>query len=297
MSAAAVPPARRRRAVHFVPGGNDRFLERALASAADTLVLDLEDSIPPPRKPDARRAVLAWLAGVDPGGKELMVRVNPLSTPWGRDDAEAAVAGGADSLMVPKVGSAADLDALDAVVRAVGAGSGVTFFPVATETAEAVVNLAATAAHPRLDGMCWGAEDLSAVLGARATRDATGRLLPVFEMVRSTCLLAAAASGKQAVDAVYTDLRDHEGLRADAALGAAMGFDGKVTIHPDQIEIVNEAFTPTSAEVDEARELLAAAAENEAAGRLAFSFRGQMVDQPHLARARRLLARAGDGAR
>jgi citrate lyase subunit beta / citryl-CoA lyase len=284
--------APRRRAVHFVPGGNDRFLAKALASEADTLVLDLEDSVPPDHKPEARGAVVAWLSEARSTGQELMVRVNPLDTPWGGDDVVAVVTAGADSLMIPKTRHLDELVALDELIRSVDPDSEVTLFPVATETPEGVVNLASVATHPRLDGVCWGAEDLSAAIGARTGRDGQGRLLPVFETVRSLCLLAAAASGKQAIDSVWTDLRDRDGLRADCELGAAMGFDGKITIHPDQIPVVNEAFTPTAAEVEEARELLAAAEASAAAGKLAFEFRGQMVDQPHLTRAAKLLARA-----
>jgi citrate lyase subunit beta/citryl-CoA lyase len=144
-----------------------------------------------------------------------------------------------------------------------------------------------------VDGLCWGAEDLSAALGAVGGRDTSGRFLPVFETVRSWCLLAAAAAGVQAIDAVYTDLADPEGLRREAEQAAAMGFAGKITIHPDQIDVVNAAFTPTPREIEEASELLNELDRNLAEGRQAFTFRGRMVDVPHVRQARRLLARAG----
>lgn len=281
--------------MHFVPGGNDRFFEKALASGADTLVLDLEDSVPPDRKPAARDAVAEWLTsghGTE-SGPELMVRVNALDTEWGADDTAAMVGAGAGSLMVPKVSCCEELDELERIVNATDHHSPVTFFPVVTETARAVFAIPDVAAHSRVDGVCWGAEDLSAVLGAASARDADGRLLDVFAHVRSWCLLGAAAGDVPAIDAVWTDLADLDGLRHEAEAGAAMGFAGKITIHPDQIEIVNAAFTPSAEEVERARALLVAAEEHMAEGRLSFRFEGAMVDAPHLARARRLLQRAG----
>ena len=168
-----------------------------------------------------------------------------------------------------------------------------TFFPVATETARGVFAVPEVAGQSRVDGVCWGAEDLSAALGAASARDADGRLLDVFAHVRSWCLLGAAAGGVPAIDAVWTDLGDLDGLRREAAHGAAMGFDGKITIHPAQIDIVNDVFTPTADAVTRAHALVAAFAEHAAEGRSAFRFEGAMVDVPHLARALRLLARAG----
>ncbi len=289
MNATASP---RRRSVHFVPGGNDRFFAKGLAGGADTLVLDLEDSVPPDRKASARDAVVEWLAEAAPGRPELMVRINALDTGWCADDVAAMVAAGATSLMVPKVSDAGELDEVERIVNMTDHHCPVTFFPVATETARGVFRVPEVAAHSRVDGVCWGAEDLSAVLGATAARDAAGRLLSVFEHVRSWCLLGAAAGGVPAIDAVWTDLGDLAGLRREAEEGAAMGFDGKITIHPDQIDVVNEVFTPSADEVERARALVAAFDEHAAAGRLSFRFEGAMVDAPHLARARRLLARA-----
>ena len=283
--------------MHFVPGGNERYLASALASAADTLVLDLEDSVPPDRKVAARASVTEWLSSADvterAGHKELMVRINALDTAWGRDDVSALVELGPRTLMVPKVERTADLDALDETITAADPITAFTFFPVVTETAAGVINLPAVAAHHRVDGVCWGAEDLSAALGASAARDLSGRFLPVFEMVRSWCLIGAAAAGVPAIDAVFTDLADLAGLRAESDLAAAMGFAGKITIHPSQIEIVNEAFTPSPAQIADATELIAAFERHAADGRLSFLHNGQMVDAPHLARAKAVIARAG----
>ncbi len=288
----------RRRSVHFVPGGNERYLATALTSAADTLVLDLEDSVPPDHKLAARASVTEWLCSADvverAGDKELMVRINALDTAWGRDDVAALVELGPLALMIPKVGRSADLDALDEIIAAADPHTAITFFPVATETAAGVVHLPDVAAHHRVDGVCWGAEDLSAALGASATRDHSGRFLPVFEMVRSWCLIGAAAAGVPAIDAVFTDLADLAGLRAESDLAAAMGFAGKITIHPSQIDIVNEAFTPSQERLDEAADLVAEFERHAADGRMSFLHNGQMVDAPHLARAKAVLARAGN---
>ena len=285
----------RRRSVHFVPGGNERFWAKALAGAADTLIIDLEDSVPAERKPAARAAALEWLADRGPlattPGREAMVRVNAVATPWGRDDVEAIATAGTDSLMVPKVDGPADLDTVAGWLAGAGGADTVALFPVATETALGALNVHAVAAHPRVDGLCWGAEDLSAEVGATSSRRPDGSLRPLFETVRHLCLLGAAAAGVGAVDAVFTDLRDLAGLRRECEDAAAMGFTGKITVHPDQIEVVNEVFTPSAGALERAQALVEAFAVNETAGRSAFLFDGQMVDAPHLARARRLLAR------
>ncbi len=288
---------RRRRSVHFVPGGNDRFFTKGLVSGADTLVLDLEDSVAPSHKASARDAVAAWLLDradrtEDP---ELMVRVNALDTEWVVDDVAMAHEAGATSLMVPKVSTTSDLERLDAIVAANDPERRMTVMPVATETARAVVELASLGSHPLVDSLCWGAEDLSVELGGRGGRDRNNEFLPVYTTVRSLVLIGARASGVQAIDAVFTDLDDLDGLRRESTLGADMGFDGKITIHPSQIEVVNECFTPTADEIDHARALVAAFAEHEADGVSAFRFDGQMVDEPHRRRAMNVLDRAGLG--
>ncbi len=292
----APAPTLPRRSVHFVPAGNQKFLDKALDSAADTLVFDLEDSVPPDAKSGARDAVVDWLRDLADdqrvGHTELMVRINPLDTEWGRDDVAAMITAGAQSLMIPKVETLEQFDDIEAVVTATDPASGATFFPVATETPTAVFNLDRTVSHPRVDGICWGAEDLSAEIGALRTRANDGRLLPVFDVVRSLTILAASSVGVPAVDAPYTDIANLDGLREETELAMAMGFTGRLTIHPNQIDVVNAVFTPTEAEVAEATELVQAFAEAASEGRYAFRWRGQMVDAPHLSRANRLLARA-----
>lgn len=288
----------RRRSIHFVPGGSERMFEKALGLPADALILDLEDSVTPEAKSAARDAVCGWLRDSDFGGRQKLVRINPLASSWGEADIAAAVACAPDGLVVPKVTEAKDVDAVDGLVaeqeqRAGLASGSVKLLLIGTETPGSAFRLPEIAAHPRIDGLTWGSEDLSAELGASAIRDASGEYLEVFSLVRSLALLAAAAAGKQPVDTIYADIRDLDGLREDCRRAAAMGFTGKLTIHPDQVEIVNEMFTPGDADVADARELLEAAAEQRRQGRIAFRFKGQMVDVPHLKRARRILARAG----
>ncbi|MDE0478577.1 MAG: CoA ester lyase [Gammaproteobacteria bacterium] len=287
-----------RRSVHFVPGGNERMFEKSLGLAADALILDLEDSVTPEGKAASRDAVCDWLRQADFGGRQKLVRINPLDSPWGEADIADVIAGSPDGLVVPKVTRASDVESVDGLVaeqeRRTGLASGsVKLLLIGTETPGSAFHLPEMAAHPRVDGLTWGSEDLSAELGASAIRDASGAYLEVFSLVRSLALLAAAAAGKQPIDTIYADVRDLKGFREECRRAAAMGFTGKLTIHPDQIEIVNEMFTPSPAEVAEAEELLAAAGEHMRQGRIAFRFKGQMVDVPHLKRARRILARAG----
>jgi citrate lyase subunit beta/citryl-CoA lyase len=289
---------RLRRSLHFVPGASEKMLRKSLELPADALILDLEDAVTPDAKDDARRVVSSWLDDVDFGGRERIVRANPLDSPWGRDDVEALFEGTPpDALLVPKVRGAEDLEMLHQLVssleRAGGHAEGHTeFVVVATETPEAVLALAAIARAHRVTGLTWGAEDLSAALGARRNRGDDGAYLPVFAHCRTMTLLAAAAAGAAPIDGVYTDFRDVEGLAAEARQAADQGFTGKMTIHPGQVEAVNAVFTPSETEIADARELIDAFEENATAGRMAFAFRGEMVDVPHLERAKRILETA-----
>ena len=288
---------RLRRAVHFVPGGNEKMLEKSLTLAADSLVLDLEDAVPPERKDAAREVVARWLRDVEFGKQERVVRMNPLDSPWGTRDLEVTMAERPDAYLVPKVRTRDDLLELDRLLTGFEArydhppGS-VALLVLGTETPEGVLNLRDLPSCPRVDALTWGAEDLSAAIGARRNRDERGEFLEVFRYCRVMTLLAASAAGVQPLDTVYVDIGNLDGLRRECIEAAQMGFTGKITIHPAQIEVVNEAFTPSSEEIAESRELLEAFEENREAGRMAFSFRGQMVDAPHLARARNILERA-----
>ena len=289
--------SRLRRAVHFVPGANEKMLHKALALPADSLVLDLEDSVTPENKDSARTTVTKWLKTVNFGRQERMVRMNPLDTPWGVPDLEETMAGRPDSYLVPKVRTKDDLLKIDTTLsrreRALGYPPGkVKLVVLATETPQGLLNIRDFGGCPRVDALSWGAEDLSASIGARRNRDEKGEFLEVFRYARIMTLLAATAANVQPLDTVYVDINDTEGLRRDCLEGAWMGFTGKITIHPTQIQVVNEIFTPSAEEIAESKELLAAFEENQKAGKMAFSFKGQMVDVPHLTRARTILERA-----
>jgi citrate lyase subunit beta/citryl-CoA lyase len=289
--------SRLRRAVHFVPGANEKMLQKSLALPADSLVLDLEDAVTPENKDSAREVVTRWLKEVNFGRQERMVRMNPLDTPWGVTDLEVTMQGRPDSYLVPKVRTKDDLLRIDTTIsrmeREYGhPPGGVKLIVLATETPQGLLNIRDFGSCPRVDALSWGAEDLSAAIGARRNRDEQGQFLEVFRYARIMTLLAATAANVQPLDTVFVDIKDIEGLRRDCLEGAWMGFTGKITIHPSQIEVVNEVFTPSPEEIAESKELLAAFEENQKAGRMAFSFKGQMVDVPHLTRARTILERA-----
>ena len=288
---------RLRRAVHFVPGANEKMLNKSLALEAATLVLDLEDAVTPDNKDAARETVTDWLRQVDFGRQERMVRMNPLDTPWGMADLEVTMQGRPDSYLVPKVRTRDDVLKIHTIISRMEKEYGypqgeVKLVVLATETPEGLLNIKDFGSCPRVDALSWGAEDLSAAIGARRNRAEDGSFLEVFRYARIMTLLAATAAGVQPLDTVFVDIRDSAGLRQECLEGAWMGFTGKITIHPNQVGIVNEVFTPSAEEVAESRELLAAFEENQKAGKMAFSFKGQMVDVPHLTRARTILERA-----
>ena len=286
-----------RRAVHFVPGASEKMFRKALELPADGLILDLEDAVTPDNKESARETITEWLREADFGGRERLVRMNPLSTPWGVDDLEVTMLGRPDAYVVPKARGRQDLEQIDEILSRIEAERGlppgeVTLLVIATETPEGFLNIRELAASPRVDALTWGAEDLSAAIGASRNRDETGTYLEIFRLARHMTLLAACAAAVQPIDGVFVDIRDPAGLERECRESAQMGFTGKITIHPSQIEIVNTAFSPSAEEIAESRELLAAFEEHERAGRMAFAFKGNMVDAPHLTRARTILERA-----
>ena len=290
--------ARRRRSLHFVPGGNDRMLARALTLPADGLILDLEDAVAPDRKAATRGVVREWL-GRDFGGRERWVRMNPIATGLGQADLEETIAARPDGYVVPKPSRAADVReivrVLDRLEQRHGIPNGATRLTlIATETPEGLLNIREiSTVTPRTVAISWGVEDLGAAMGLGRVRDAEGRYLDIPRYARVMCAVAAAAAGVEAIDTVYTDVADLDGLRRECEDGVAMGFTGKISIHPNQIAVINDVFTPPKAAVDEARELVALFAEHAKRGVYAFIFKGQMVDAPHLTRAKKLLARAG----
>jgi citrate lyase subunit beta/citryl-CoA lyase len=281
----------------FVPADSESKLDKALASGADALILDLEDSISPERKAVARESAIAFLgrAPRGPDAPRLYVRVNGLHTGLTDDDL-AVVAGHPDGIMLPKAEGGAAVVHLDAKLAAREAlhdlpDGHVRIIALATETAKALF-LAGTfaGASTRLIGLTWGAEDLSADLGAETNRDAEGRFLDPYRLARCLCLAGAAAAEVQAIDTVYVDFRNTEGLRRETEAARRDGFTAKMAIHPAQVALINEVFTPTAAAIGKAQAIVAAFAAVPGAGVVGID--GVMYDRPHLVRARQLLERA-----
>lgn len=283
----------------FVPGDSDRKLAKVEASAADAVILDLEDAVATAAKAGARDRVRAFLAARPAASRttRLWVRVNALDE-GGLDDLVAVVGGAPDGVMLPKCGGPPDVARLahylDALERREGLPPGRTgIVPVATETPAAALRLAdyAAAPHARLVGLTWGAEDLATALGATANRDARGAFGATFLMVRSAMLLAARAAGVQAIDTLHADFRDLAGLASACRAAASEGFTGCLAIHPGQVETINAGFRPAPEAVDHARRVVAAFAANPGAGTVGLD--GRMLDLPHLRQAERILAEAG----
>jgi citrate lyase subunit beta/citryl-CoA lyase len=285
------------RSLLFIPADSPRKLEKGMTSGADAMILDLEDSISPARKAEARTAALAFLkeAGAAKSRPRLIVRVNGLDT--GLTDADLdVVAGKPDAIMLPKAEGGAAVTHFDAKLTAREAIQGlpdgaIDVIAIATETAAALF-LAGTygGASPRLKGLTWGAEDLSAELGAEANRGTDGNFLDPYRLARSLCLAGAAAARVQAIDTVYIDFRNSDGLRRECEEARRDGFTGKMAIHPAQVEVINAVFTPTPAQIAKARAVVAAFAAEPGAGVVGID--GIMYDRPHLVRAEQLLARA-----
>jgi len=289
---------RLRRSLHFVPGGNERMIAKALGLPADSLIFDLEDAVALERKAEARAAVLRWLETLDFAGHERWVRINPLATRLGEADLEGTIAGRPDGYVIPKPSTAADVRAVVEILDRLEDQHGLPFgstrlLLIATETPEALLNIAELArSSPRIAALTWGVEDLSAAMGLPRTRDAEGRFLDIARHARIMTALAAAAAGVEAIDTVFTDIPDLPGLRRECEEAVAMGFTGKLSIHPSQVPVINEAFAPSAEEAKEAEALIAAFEEHRQKGAGAFSYKGQMVDLPHLARARGIVERA-----
>lgn len=276
----------RLRSLLFVPGDRPDRMEKALASGADALILDLEDSVTPDRKGGARAAVTDFLSRHHEGTAR-WVRVNPLDSGMIHDDLDAAR--GADGIVLPKAASGADVAALDAMLGGVAA----RILPIATETPAAIFGLGSYAGcSPRLAGITWGAEDLPAAIGAQSSRENDGRYTPPYEMIRALTLFGAHAAGVAPIETVYPDFRDLDGLAAYCARAMRDGFTGMMAIHPAQIPVINAAFTPSQAAIAHARAVVAAFAASPGAGALQLD--GRMIDAPHLKAAQALLARAGE---
>ena len=278
----------RLRSLLFVPGDRPERFDKAVASGADALILDLEDSVAASAKTAAREAVAAHLR--EPrGAVRLFVRVNPLDTALCAEDIAALHGLAPDAIVLPKAEGAASVR--DLAQRLAAASIAAPILPIATETPAAIFALGSYAtAGVALAGITWGAEDLPAAIGAATSREDDGRYTPPYEVARSLTLFAAHAAGVAAIDTVYPAFRDLDGLTAYARRAARDGFTGMMAIHPTQVAAINAAFTPTAEQVEAARRILAAFAAAPDAGALQVD--GRMVDAPHRKQAQRLLDRA-----
>jgi len=274
------------------------MIARALTLPADGLILDLEDAVPAALKPATRPIVRRWLETLDFGGRERWVRMNPVFTEHAVPDLEATMAARPDGYVVPKPRTAGDVRRIVAQLERLEEKHGLPFgstrlILIATETPQGLLNIAeVAAASPRIAAISWGIEDLSAAMGLPRVRDEAGRYLDIPRYARVMCAVAAAAAGVEAIDTVYTDIPDLDGLRRECRDGVAMGVSGKISIHPGQIEVINQEFTPAKAEAEDALALIAAFEEHARRGAGAFAWKGQMMDQPHLERAKKIADRA-----
>jgi citrate lyase subunit beta / citryl-CoA lyase len=282
------------RSLLFVPGDSERKFEKATQCGADALILDLEDSVTPSHKGAARKLVAALIDRSDKRGWSLFVRVNALGAGLTLDDLVAVVRPGLDALMVPKTNGAADVEKIANYLDALEARAGMTpgsvkLAVVATETAKAMFALGSYApAHPRLAALTWGGEDLAAAVGASANRDEDGAWTFPYQVARAQCLFAASAADVAAIDTVFVDFRDLDGFERDCRRSRRDGFAGRMAIHPNQVSAINRCYTPSDAEIERARKIVAAFEANPGAGALGID--GQMVDIPHLKVARKILA-------
>jgi citrate lyase subunit beta/citryl-CoA lyase len=286
------------RSMLFVPADSEKKLAKATDSPADVLILDLEDSVAEGRKPAARRMAAEFIAAEAPRIRpRLFVRINPLDTPFAMADLAAVVVPGLAGIVQPKTRSAADaqrlshgLDALEA--RAGLEAGSVHIVPVATEIAEAILSMSTWAqlAISRLAGITWGAEDLSAAIGAVSNREESGEYSSLYELSSALCLVAATSARVPAIDTVHVDFRDSAGLAAACRASRRRGFRGRIAIHPDQVPIIHETYTPGETELAHARRIVEAFAANPEAGTL--SLDGAMIDRPHLTQALRTLDQA-----
>jgi citrate lyase subunit beta/citryl-CoA lyase len=278
---------RPRRSVLYLPGANERAVEKAATLAADALVLDLEDSVAPDAKETARRRVCETVTAAPYGQREVAIRVNGLDTPWHDADVRAAAQAGPDAVVVPKIDSAADVHAVEAALSAAGAPDRTTIWAM-IETPTAVLRAQEIAtASDRLSVLVLGTNDLLKELYAEAV---PGRA-PLLTSL-SLCLLAGRAAGKPVLDGVYNDVRDTEGFEAECVQARQLGFDGKTLIHPSQLEPCNRVFSPSDAEIDHARRVVAAFDAAMAEGRGVATVDGRMVENLHVEQARRVLALA-----
>jgi len=273
------------RSLLFVPADSERKIARAMASEADVVILDLEDSVALPQKEEARLRAAEALKRR--GGKKLFLRINSLTSGLADADIEAALQGRPDGIVLPKTRSGRDVLRLAGVI-----GAALPLIAIATETASSLLDMGSySATGANLLGLAWGGEDLSVDLGAESNRDSEGRYTDPYRLARTLCLLGARAANVEPIDAVHTAYRDLDALEVEARAAARDGFTAKLAIHPDQVPVINRIFTPSERDVDRARRIVGAFAAAGNPGVIGLD--GEMLDVPHLRRAERVLARAG----
>jgi citrate lyase subunit beta/citryl-CoA lyase len=285
------------RSLLFVPADGGAKLDKAVASGADGVIVDLEDSIAPERKEAAREAALAFLKSAQAKKERprLLVRINGLDTGMTDADLDAIVAGKPDAVVFPKAEGGASVVHLDAKLTAREAVAGLPegSIKILAQAVESAVGLFLAGtfrdSSARLIGLTWGPEDLSAELGAEANRESDGTLTEPYRLARAMCLYGAAAAKLPAIETVYVDFRNSEGLRRDTETARRDGFTGRLAIHPAQVAVINDVFTPTPEQIEMAKAVVAAFAAQPGAG--AVGIDGKMYDRPHLVRAQRLLER------
>lgn len=275
---------RPRRSVLYMPAANERALEKAKAIPADAIIFDLEDAVAPDAKPDARAKAVAAVQSGEYGRRELTIRCNGLDTDWGADDIAAAGPAGPSAVVIPKIDSVAQVDAVSAALDAAGASADVRIWPM-IETPTAIFNVRDIAAHPRVAVLIMGTNDLAKELRSPIV---PGRhpLVPHL----ATALLAAREAGKVIVDGVYNDVKNDEGFAAECRQGMEMGFDGKTLIHPSQVDPANEIWAPSADEIEYAGRVIDAFDQALAEGRGVVTVDGRMIENLHVDNARRVLA-------
>lgn len=287
------------RSMLFVPADDEKKLGKGLSTGADALILDLEDAVSLSRKAAARTLAAQYIADVRPrkGRPLIYVRINALDTDLWQEDVAAVAGARPDGVVLPKARSGADVHTLSIALNMeeerAGAPAGSTrIVAIVTETPISMLQLHTYVdSSTRLQGLTWGAEDLSAVLGARTNREEDGRTwTSPYRLARDLCLFTAAAANAQPIDTVFVNFRDEEGLRNECREAVRDGFTGKMAIHPNQVAVMNEVFTPSAEEVAFSEEIVGVFASNPQAGVVAI--RGHMIDRAHAARAERILARA-----
>ncbi|OHC90625.1 MAG: citrate lyase [Sphingomonadales bacterium GWF1_63_6] len=282
----------------FAPGDSERKMRKAADSAADVVLLDLEDAVAIDNKALARQLVGEFLQSHTEGRDRLWVRINPLDGPYTLLDLAAIMPARPGGIMLPKVHGRQDVDRVDHYLSALEVANGIEqgstpLIVLVTETAEAMFHTGDYKGAPRVVALTWGAEDLADSIGAISNRNADGSYGFTYELARSLCLLGAATAGVTAIETIQGDFRDLDGLKARADMVRRQGYRGMLAIHPAQVDVINAAFTPTLEEIAEAQAVVDIFAANPGVGTI--GYKGGMLDRPHLSRAQQLLRQVGQG--